>query len=384
MKVLHVYKTYYPDSFGGVENAMLQIAEGSRKYGVDCKVLTLSKNPSPQKIKIKNHEVVRANSNIEIASTGISLEFFRLFSEMSAQADLVHYHFPWPMMDIAHLLQKDRKPSLVSYQLDITKQKTLLHLYKPLQHIFLSSVDRIVASSPNYLNTSKVLANYRDKVEIIPIGIDRENYPTPSVAKIAEWKAKLPEKFFLFVGVFRYYKGLHILLEAAKNLSCPIVLVGSGPEECNLKHFAEVNNLTNVFFMGSLPEEDKVALLQLCSGLIFPSHLRSESFGITLLEAAMFGKPLISCEIGTGTTYVNIREQTGLVAQPADAESLAHAINRLWTNSEEAERFGRNALTRFNELFVGQKMVSSFVSLYEQLASKTKPVIESVDVPVGG
>jgi len=45
-------------------------------------------------------------------------------------------------------------------------------------------------------------------------------------------------KFFLFVGVLRYYKGLHILLEAAKGLDYPIVIVGAGPIEGELKEQA--------------------------------------------------------------------------------------------------------------------------------------------------
>ena len=73
----------------------------------------------------------------------------------------------------------------------------------------------------------------------------------------------------------------------------PIVILGDGPVEQELKQQAKNLGLQHAL-LGALPEADKVALLSLCYALAFPSHLRSEAFGITLLEAAMFGKPMIS------------------------------------------------------------------------------------------
>jgi rhamnosyl/mannosyltransferase len=82
--------------------------------------------------------------------------------------------------------------------------------------------------------------------------------------------------------------------------------------------------------LGFLPDEDKVALLELCYSVIFPSHLRSEAFGISLLEGAMYGMPLISSEIGTGTTYINIDGETGIVVPPSEPDALRQALDFLW------------------------------------------------------
>jgi len=62
---------------------------------------------------------------------------------------------------------------------------------------------------------------------------------------------------------------------------------------------------------------------------VFPSYLRSEAFGISLLEDAMYGKPMISREIGTGTTYINIGGETGLVVPPSDSMALRQAMSYL-------------------------------------------------------
>ena len=79
---------------------------------------------------------------------------------------------------------------------------------------FLNSVDSIVATSPNYLHTSDILQKYRYKVDVIPIGLDKKLYTSIKSNKHSYWLDKLGNKFFLFVGVLRYYKGLHILLDA--------------------------------------------------------------------------------------------------------------------------------------------------------------------------
>ncbi len=54
--------------------------------------------------------------------------------------------------------------------------------------------------------------------------------------------------------------------------------------------------------------------------------MRTEAFGVTLLEGAMYGKPLISTEVGSGTSHVNIDGQTGIVVPPGSHNSLKSRI----------------------------------------------------------
>lgn len=235
---------------------------------------------------------------------------------------------------------------------------------------FMHDVDRIVATSPNYLATSAVLQKYAAKVSVIPIGLDKAGYPVPAPARLQYWREKLGERFFLFVGVLRYYKGLHILLEAAKDTGIAVAIVGAGPTENELKRKAARLKLGHIHFFGYLPEEDKAALLELCYGVIFPSHLRSEAFGISLLEGAMHGKPMISCEIGTGTTYINIGEETGLVVPPSDPTSLRAAMLYLLNNPAKAAEMGRHAENRYWNYFTAGQMVNKYAALYRDLFSK--------------
>lgn len=369
MKVLHFYRTYYPDSFGGVEQVIRQMVTGSARLGIAAEVLTLTRDKTRLEIEFEGHAVHRAPLNLEIASTGFSWSALARFKQLAAQADIIHYHFPWPFMDMAHFACQIEKPSVVTYHSDIVRQKYLFKLYQPLQNQFLQSVNRIVATSPNYLETSPTLARFKEKTEIITYGLAKDIYPEPDQTCVQQWQTRFPQPFFLFVGMLRYYKGLHVLLDAVSGTNIPVVILGDGPVEAELKQQAQRLGLHHVHFLGALPEQDKVALIRQCYALVFPSHLRSEAFGITLLEAAMFGKPMISCEIGTGTSYVNQHQQTGLVTPPSDPHALRVAMQKLLAHPTEAAQMGIRAAQRYETLFTADRMAAKYQKLYEQLLS---------------
>lgn len=325
-------------------------------------------------IEIDGYSAHRARLDLQVASTGFSVSaFFVRFAQLAKNADVIHYHFPWPFMDVVHFATMMMKPTVVTYHSDIIRQKHLLKIYRPLKLKFLGDMNRIVATSPNYLASSDVLAKYKHKVSVIPIGLDKATYPVPSSEKLAYWRNKLGRKFFLFVGVIRYYKGLHILMEAANGADYPIVIVGAGPIEDELKQQAAQLGLRNVHFLGHLLDEDKVALLTLCYGVLFPSHLRSEAFGISLLEGAMYGKPMISSEIGTGTTFINIGNETGLVVPPSDPVALHQAMQYMWEHPEQAAEMRRRAEERYWHNFTADQMVCSYVDLYCDLVKHHRP-----------
>lgn len=352
------------------------LSNATSALGISNTVLALDKNPVSGFLD-QGIRVVQAREDFSIASTGFSLQSVGLLRELAAEADVVQYHFPWPFMDVAHFLAGVNKPSLVTYHSDIVRQKVLLQFYKPLMKTFLGNVDAIVATSPNYLKTSLVLQKFRSKTTVIPIGLDEALYPKPDDAAVAGWRQHFGGRFLLFVGVLRYYKGLHFLLEAAKGTNIPVVIVGAGPVENALLRQSANGQLRNIHFLGSVSEQEKVDLLQACYGVVFPSHLRSEAFGISLLEGAIFGKPLISSEIGTGTSYINIHRKTGLVVPPSNAASLRKAMNLLWGDPSLAASLGSAARARYEELFTAEKMGRAYVDLYDRLVS-TGHVSQSV------
>jgi glycosyltransferase involved in cell wall biosynthesis len=367
MRVLHVYRTFFPDTQGGLEEVVRQICKNTAAHGVESRVFCLSHHPEPAVLEFDGIPVYRARCTLEIASCDISLSALGLFKELVAWADIVHYQFPWPFADLLHLVAGVKKPTVLTYQSDIVRQQSLLKLYRPLKRRFLQQMSAIVATSPNYVATSAVLQHYATKVRVIPIGVDEASYPQVDEKAIENMQLRVGKDFFLFIGVLRYYKGLHTLLEAVKNSDWSVVIVGRGPEEANLKAQAENLGLKNVQFLGYVSNEEKVALLKLAKALVFPSHLRSEAFGVSLLEGAMYGKPLISCEIGTGTSFVNADGETGFVVPPENPLAFRAAMEKLQENQPLVEKFGQAARARYERLFTGQKMGADYAALYQSL-----------------
>ncbi len=367
MRVLHVYKNYLPESQGGVEETVRQICRTTRAYGATNRVLTLSVEGAEGTLAREEAEVIRYRQDLELASCGFSLSALAHFRRQARQADIVHYHFPWPFADLMHLLGGVQVPTVVTYHSDIVRQRILGRLYRPVMHRFLAQVSSIVATSPNYFATSEPLSHYAEKVEVIPIGLDEGSYPPPDEARKAELREAVGEGFFLFVGVLRYYKGLHILLEAVAGTSLPVVIVGSGPVEGELQSQARRLGLTQVQFLGEVTNAEKMALMALARAVVFPSYLRSEAFGVTLVEGAMQGRPLISTEIGTGTTFVNQDEATGLVVPPADPRRLREAMERLAADPAWAEALGQGARARYEQRFGGDLMGRHYAELYRRL-----------------
>lgn len=369
VKVLHVYRTYFPDSQGGLEEVIRQICLSTRDFGVESRVFVPSRSPRPREIDGPEGKTVRVRQNFEIASCGFALGGLGEFRRQVAWADVVHYHFPWPFADLLHMAAGRPAASVVTYHSDIVRQQALTRVYRPLMNRFLGSVARIVATSPNYLATSDVLSRYRDKVDVIPIGIDEPSYPVPDSTLLAQVEAEFGRDFFLFVGVLRYYKGLHLLLQAMQGAAYPVVIVGAGPEAGALKRQAEKLGLENVRFGGYLPDATKMALFRLCRAVVFPSHLRAEAFGVTLLEAAMSGKPLISAEVGTGTSYINRDLETGLVVTAGSVAALREAMDRIAADGEAAQRMGLAARRRYEDLFTGLAMGRRYAELYREIAA---------------
>lgn len=379
LSVLHVFKTYLPDSFTGIERVIHGIACGTAPLGVASTVLSLSADPEANSVDIDGHRAEKAKLDYDFASTPISASFFPRFRELAADADLVHYHFPWPLADLAHLITRHGKPAIATYHADIVRQRAIAPFYGPLMHAFLSRMDRLVATSPTYLESSPVLVRYRDRTEIIPIGFDRSDFPDPGEARRAHWLKRFPDGFFVFVGVMRYYKGLGTLMAAAELTGLPVVLVGSGEREAELHRLARDRGLTNVVFLGPLDERHKTALIETCTALVLPSDRRSEGFGIVLVEAAMNARPMITAEIGTGTSYVNENGITGMVVPPRDPQALATAMRRLWDDRALAERMGAAAAERHRRLFTGKKMAGSYARLYRRILAARE--LHSVESP---
>lgn len=378
MRILHIYKSFFPETIGGVEQYIKSFAHGVQKSSlieqdlskklnklrnkVENTVLCLGK--TSKKYSCEGIEVIRYGYDFNLFSCPVSLKLLWKFRQECKKADILHFHYPWPFADLLSLLVSKNKKIIVTYHSDIVKQKLIKFLCYPLDQMFLRKASKIIATSPNYKDTSANLCKFKEKVEVIPIVIDGKNYPKVNKAQCKKIENQFGNEFFLFVGQLRYYKGLHLLIEAMKEVKADLLIIGSGKEEKRLKKQCKELNIKNVHFLGALSDAEKVNYLKCCYGFVLSSHLRSEAFGISLLEAATFGKPMISCKIGTGVEYINSHEETGLVVKP-ESDELSKAMNCLLEDKKKALQFGVNAKKRVEMLFDYSKISARLLELYK-------------------
>lgn len=372
LRVLHVYGTYFPDPPGGLQEAIRQICLCVQPHGVQNTIFTLSPQPSPKVIDYPEARVVRCRSWAAPASCDLggpaSLATFR---RLAHEADLIHYLYPWPFGDLLDLLAAPAKPKVLTYISDIVRQRWLGAAYAPLMWHTLRSMDAIVANAPAYAQTSPVLstAAVRNKLHIIPLGLAESEQHHLDDSRILPKLGLAPgQPYLLFLGALRYYKGLPTLLQAAARVQAPIVIAGSGSALGDLRRQAQALGASNVHFAGQVTEAEKATLLRHCRALVLPSHLRSEAYGMVLIEASLFGKPMITCEIGTGTSFINLHGETGLVVAPGHAQELADAITLLWQDKTRAQQLGAAARRRYLASFSGLAMGRQYAALFRRLA----------------
>ena len=241
--------------------------------------------------------------------------------------------------------------------------------YALLQRAFYARMDRVIATSDAYVETSPMLQRLADKVRTIPIGISADDLAKPAAGERQAWAKRFPAPFALFLGALRPYKGLRTLLEAVRGTEIPLVIAGTGELAGLVERELSRPGYESVTYVGAVGEEAKAALLSLCRCFVLPSINRAEAFGIGLLEASISGKPLISSRLGTGTSLVNEHGVTGVEVSPGSAAELKAALFRLLTEPETAAAMGAAARDRAGCLFTAGQQARDYIDVYEALAT---------------
>ena len=367
MKVIQVYKDYYPPVTGGIEGHINLLANGLKDAGIDIEVLTSNTQSKLEKNNINGVPITKVPQLGRLNSAPLNFSLPYWIRKLGKNADILHFHYPNPSAELSYLCSGLRNKVVVTYHSDIVRQKISGILLAPLLNSFLRCAHTIIVASPNYQRSSKLLQKFEIKCKIIPYGVDLGSFTASAetLQKAALVRQEYGRPIVLFVGKFRYYKGLHVLIEAAEKLDCQVLLIGSGPLEpaCRLQ-VADKNLGAKVKFIGEVSDAEKLVFLHACDVFVLPSIFRSEAFGIAQLEAMSCGKPVISTELCTGTSFVNQHMKTGLVVSPNDVEALVDAVQNVVNNPDLKAKYGNSCLERVSKYFSKEKMIAAVLNVY--------------------
>ena len=147
-----------------------------------------------------------------------------------------------------------------------------------------------------------------------------------------------------------------------------LVLGGTGPLSGPLQELAATLGLgERVIFIGRIAEEALPAYYHAADVFCLPSVEPSEAFGLVQVEAMACRKPVISCELNNGVTYVNRHGETGLVAPPRDSGALAAALNRLLEDEALRRETGEAGYVRAKSEFTLERMWEGMLNVYRSL-----------------
>ncbi len=366
MRILHVYKDY-PPVLGGIEGHLQLLAEGQARLGHQVTVLVTARGPRTTVRHENGVEVIRAARLATLASTPLSLSLPRQLATL--RPDLTHLQFPYPPGELAQLLLGRSRATVVTYQSDIVRQRLLGWLYRPLMWRLLRRADAILATSAAYRDSSPVLSRLGERCRVVPLGIDVERFSQSDPRSVTDFERRFPEPRILFVGRLRYYKGVEHLIDAMAQLGkASLLIAGRGPLEDKLHRQAAASPVADrIHFLGDIPAADLPALYQAADIFVLPATRRSEAFGLVQVEAMAAGLPVISTELGTGTSFVNRHGETGLVVPPADTDALATALSELLGSVEERRRLGDGARRRAWQRFDVRQMIERTLEVYSEV-----------------
>jgi len=369
MNVLMVNKLYYP-VIGGVENHVRDLATSisSISYDVDIRVLAANTSGKTVEEVIDGIEVTKVANLVTVQSAPVAPSFPLWLKKL--KSDIYHFHFPYPVGELAYLTARPPGKLVVTYHSDIIRQKFLLSLYKPFLKSFLKKADRILVSSPNMVKHSPVLQEYEDKCKVAHFGIELSRFKMNKQMKekIRHIEEEYPGKIVLFVGRLIYYKGVKYLIEAMEDVDAHLIIVGEGPLGSELKNLASELGISNkISFVGSISDEDLPAFYYVCDIFVLPSIARSEAFGLVQLEAQACGKPIVSTNLKTGVPYANLDKVTGLVVPPESKDDLSRAINQLLQDSALCKKYGGAGKKRVEEEFSKEAMAKTVLEVYKEI-----------------
>src|SRR5205823_1536519 len=124
--------------------------------------------------------------------------------------------------------------------------------YRTFLRAFWPRVDMITASSPPLIATSPELAPVRDRVELLPFGVDPDEW-TQRPALADEIRARYDGPLVLFLGRMRHYKGAPVAVEAMRDAPGTLLMCGDGPERALAEGTAARCGVTDrVRFLGEI------------------------------------------------------------------------------------------------------------------------------------
>ena len=356
LRVLHLGK-YYPPAKGGIERFLADLVAAQRAAGDEATVLVHEHDALTREDPAW---LVRCPVWVKLIFAPISPGFGRALSRALAhfRPSILYLHMPNVSVFWALLVRPARRlPWIVHWHADVepSRYKLGLRLAYPFYRVFeravLERADAIIVTSKSYLDASAPLGPWRRKCHVIPLGVDAGRLPDASAVRSRGDPFWRPGSLrVLFVGRLTYYKGLETLVAAAAGTpEAEVLVAGDGEERGRIERTIQRASVGDrVRLLGEVDDDTLAALLASCHVFALPSKERTEAFGVSLLEAMRYGKPLIVSRLaGSGVLEVAQDGENAILVPPDDIDAWRRALALAATSPNRLRALGERGAARF-------------------------------------
>ncbi len=382
MRIAHIVCTY-PPYYGGMGNAVFQIASHLVAQGHEVEVFTPGvyesrADPSIEKTKDYARRLPTPFRYGNAAYIGALIRKLDTF-------DIVHLHYPFfgtvNMVRRWRMRQRDRR-LVVTYHMDTRApgwKGALFSLYaKYLLPKILDTADCLIVSSFDFLRSSQAAFHYTahpKQWHEIAFGVDvRQFFPREKPQKLfAEYQMNPNIPTILFVGGMdeaHYFKGIPVLLDALVRLKgsgfyAQTIFVGAGALKDSYETRAKNFGISDrVRFVGAVSNEELPLHYNLADLFILPSTTQGEAFGMVLLEAMASGVPVIASDLPGVRT---IADDGGLTFPPGDSAELMKEIIGFFSEETDREEWKKEARRAVEEKYTWEKIVDQIGGVYREM-----------------
>jgi glycosyltransferase involved in cell wall biosynthesis len=380
LRILHAFKVYSPEVDGGIPEIIRILTTGlsTKCHG---EILVSRVRGWGRSGLVDDILVRRISSLLSLWSMPIAPSYPLWLSLLGSRVDVVDFHAPFPLVDLAISLWFPRNTALiVHWHSEIVEQQKLLPLVRFLIRRTLNRADRVIVSHQAMIDKSPFLRPIAAKCKVIPFGIDVGYWAhlTPVEHQLVDdLRAQYP-RLVIATGRLVPYKGFDILIDAMAETDGDLIIAGTGPLECALHNRAKALGIAHrVHFAGYVERSKLKCMFHACRVFTLPSVSENETFGIVQLEAMACGKPIVNTWLPTGVPWVARDGIEARTVAPRSALELASALRHLLDHQGEADTLGSLGLKRVTNLFSQESFLESTLGIYLEAIETRRRIVKS-------
>jgi glycosyltransferase involved in cell wall biosynthesis len=375
MRVLHAYKIYLPDVYGGIPHVIATLAKLPRS-GFESFVLVARSFGLGRSYAINGVAVSAVTSFGTVFSTPMALSYPFRFARRLKTMDVVVCHAPFPLADMGVLFGFPRCAALiVHWHAEVIGRPMLTRLMAPLLRRTLVRADKIIVSDPAMVENSHFLKPHADKCAVVPYGCDVDYWSALDDLQrqvVDGLRARYP-RLVVAVGRLVSYKGYEVFLRAMQNIDAQAVVIGDGPLKTELELLASQLGISSrVTFVGGVQRDEVKQYIHAARVLAFPSVTDAEAFGLVQLEAMSAGRPIVNTSLGTAVPHIARDGQEGLTVPPNQPQALADALCRLLDQPELASKLGAAGQVRARAEYDESLFLDRMQTIYREAADQRR------------